>query len=77
MDDVINFEIYLPSSSKAMADRSEIGEDGSKKSWISRERKKPFYMSEKTFLHEIKNIFHNYLKGYHLVKNRGVSFNFI
>ena len=74
MDDVINFEIYLPSSSKAMADRSKIGEDGSKKSWISRERKNK---SEKTFLHEIKNIFHNYLKGYHLVKNRGVSFNFI
>ena len=74
MDDVINFEIYLPSSSKAMADRSKIGEDGVKKVEYL-EREKTFLherknKSEKTFLHEIKNIFHNYLKGYHLVKNR-------
>ena len=42
MDDVINFEIYLPSSSKAMADRSKIGEDGNKKSWVFREQKNLF-----------------------------------
>ena len=54
MDDVINFEIYLPSSSKAMADRSKIGEDGSKKSWISRERKNLFTWAKKQ---ERKNLF--------------------
>ena len=36
------------------------GEDEYTKIWISREQKQPFY--------EIKNIFHSFFKGYHLVK---------
>ena len=31
IDDVINFKVYLQSSSKAMADRKKKGEDGNTK----------------------------------------------
>ena len=41
IDDVINFKIYLLSSSKAMTD-SKKEENENTKIWISRDRKEPF-----------------------------------
>ena len=48
VDDVTKFDIYLPSTSKAMANREKEG--GNTKIWISWERKELFT--------EIKSIFH-------------------
>ena len=49
VNDVINFKIYLRSTSKAMADR---GGDKIQKS--------EYLENEKSFLDEIKNIFHSF-----------------
>ena len=49
------FKIYLPSSSKAMANIEKRGEDRNTKFWISQEWK--------SFLDETKNFFHNYLRA--------------
>ena len=55
------FKIYLPSSSKAMANIEKRGEDRNTKFWISQEWK--------SFLDETKKIFHNYLRAIILWKN--------
>ena len=47
--DVINFNIFLESTSKAMADREKRGEDEYTKTWISRERKELFRWNKKHF----------------------------
>ena len=52
---VINFKIYLPSSSKPMADREKRGEDENTKIWC--------LDNEQSFLDEIKNIFCNYSRA--------------
>ena len=55
--DVINFKIYLQSSSKATADREKKrGED---KTEI---QNCEYLKNEKSFLDEIRIIFHNYLR---------------
>ena len=41
-----------------------------KKEGKAKIRKYEYLENEKSFLEEIKNIFHNFLKGYHLVKNK-------
>ena len=51
--DVIKFTIYLESSSKPMADREKL-----------RRSRKSKNENVKGFLHEIKSIFHNYLKAH-------------
>ena len=62
VDDVINFKIYLESSSKAMTDKEKKGEDENTKTWISRERKELFRWNKKHFPW--------FLKGYHFVKKK-------
>ena len=47
VDDVINFKIYLESSSKAMTDKEKKGEDENTKTWIPRERKELFRWNKK------------------------------
>ena len=47
-DDVINFKIYLGSSSRAMAD------------WEKKRGRWKHKKNEKSFLDEIKNIFHSF-----------------
>ena len=54
MDDVINFKIYLPSSSKAMVSRQ--------KKEKTNMQKLEYLENEKNFLDEIKSIFDNYLR---------------
>ena len=49
IDDVINFKIYLQSSSKAMADREKNRGGPNTKNWISRERKRAFRWNKKHF----------------------------
>ena len=51
VDDVINFNIYLGSSSKAMVDRK-------KKEGKIEIQKIKYLQNENSFLDEIKNIFH-------------------
>ena len=69
MDDVINFKIYLRSSSKAMADREKKREEGNTKIWISRDQKELFWWNTKPF---------SYLfKGYHLVKNEAYFLQYV
>ena len=51
--DVINFKIYLKSSSQAMADRE-------KKRGRVEIQKFEYLENEKSFLDEIKNIFHSF-----------------
>ena len=52
VDDVINFKIYLGSNSKATADGEKEGK---------MEMQKFQYLdNKKSFLDEIKNIFHNF-----------------
>ena len=58
VDDFTNFEIYLPSTSKAAADR------GKKRGRCE------YLENKKSFLAEVKSIFHSFLKDYHLVRNR-------
>ena len=51
-DDVINFKVYLWSSSKTMVDRGKKGEDRNTKIWeiqISREQKELFRWNKKNF----------------------------
>ena len=63
VDDVINFKIYLGSSSTAMADKEKKREeDIIQKFELSQERKELFRWKKK---HLSK-----FLKGYHLVKNK-------
>ena len=50
VDDLINFEIFLGSTSKAMADRG-------KKVGKTKMQKFEYLESEKSFFDEIKNIF--------------------
>ena len=59
-----NFNIYLGSSSKAMAAGRKSGEDGNTKNWISCERKELFRWNKKYLS--------KFLKGYHLVKNKSL-----
>ena len=49
MDDIINFKIYLQSSSKAMADTEKRGENRNTKIWISEEREKLLKQNKKQF----------------------------
>ena len=49
IDDIINFKIYLHSSSKAMAEKKKRGEEGNKKIWISRDEKELFRSNKKHF----------------------------
>ena len=67
VDDVINFKIYLESSSKAMTDKEKKGEDENTKTWISRERKELFRWNKKYVS--------QFLKGYHLVENKNLLRN--
>ena len=59
IDDVINFKIYLRSYYKAMIERGGKGRRDIQK----------FEYLEKSFLDEIKNIFHNYLRAITSCKN--------
>ena len=52
IDDVINFKIYLPSISEAMADRGKR-----RRRW--KYKKSEFLENKKSFLDEIKNVFHS------------------
>ena len=52
-DDVINFKIFLGSSSKAMGDRK-------KKEGKTKIQKFEYLENEKSFLDEIKNSFHSF-----------------
>ena len=65
VDEIINFKIFLGSSSKAMADRE-------KKRGRCKIQKFKYLKNEKSFLDEIKNIF-QFLKGYHLVNNKKID----
>ena len=65
VDDVTKFGIYLPSTSKAMANREKEG--GNTKIWISWERKELFIWNKKHFSY--------FLKGYHLVRNKNLIKN--
>ena len=65
--DIINFKIFLGSTSKAMADRGKKREDENTKIWIPRERKELFRWNKKHLS--------QYLKGYHLVKNKNLIKN--
>ena len=60
--DVINFKIYLRSTSKAMADRGKKRGRRIYKNWLPRERKEHFKWNKKYFSW--------FLKGYHLVRNK-------
>ena len=51
VDDVINFKVYLGSSSRSMADGEKEGKMEIQKS--------EYLENEKNFLDEIKNIFHS------------------
>ena len=53
VDDVINFKIFLESTSKVMADRE-------KKEGKMNVQKLEYLENGKSFLGEIKNIFHNF-----------------
>ena len=53
VDDVINFKIYIGSSSRAMADREE-------KEGKMEIQKAEYLENEKSFSDEIKNIFHSF-----------------
>ena len=60
MDDTINFKFYFQSSSEAIADMKKKRERWKYKNWnISR-----------SFLDEIKSIFHNYLRTIFLLKKK-------
>ena len=50
--DIIKFKIYLGSTSKAMADREKEGK--------TEIQKLEYLENEKSFLDEIKNIFHSF-----------------
>ena len=52
VDDVTNFEIYLPSTSKAMADGEKEGK--------VEIQKFEYVKNEKSFLDEIKSILHSF-----------------
>ena len=66
-NDTINFKIFPGSTSKAIA-------DGEKK-WKAKTQKIEYLENKKSFLDEIKNIFHRFLKGYRLVKNKNLRKN--
>ena len=51
VDDLIDFEIFLVSTSKAMADREKREDENTKIEYLK---------NEKSFLDEIKNIFHSF-----------------
>ena len=55
IDEVINFKIYLQSASEAMADREKEGK--------TEIQKLEYLEKEKSFLDEIKSIYHNYLRA--------------
>ena len=63
VDDVMNFKIFLESTSKGMADRE-------KKEGKTKIQKLEYIKDEKNFLDEIKNIFLQFLKCYHFMKNK-------
>ena len=67
VDDVINSKIYLGSSSKAMADRE-------KKRGRWKYKNFNILRTKKSFLNAIKT-FSQFLKGYHLVKNKNLLKN--
>ena len=52
MDGIINFKIFLGSTSKAMAGREKEGK--------TKIQKFKYLKNEKSFLDEIKNIFHSF-----------------
>ena len=52
VDDIVNFKIYIQSTSKAMADWGEKGRTEIQKS--------EYLENEKNFLDEIKNIFQSF-----------------
>ena len=62
IDDVMNFKIYLQSSSKAMADRQNKSE----------EQKYKNLQNEKSFLDEIKSIFHSFSRAIIWWKNKNL-----
>ena len=55
IDEVIDFKIYLRSASEAMADREKEGK--------TEIQKLEYLEKEKSFLDEIKSIYHNYLRA--------------
>ena len=55
IDGVKNFRTYILSSPKAMADRGKEGK--------AEIQKFEFLENKKSFLHEMKNIFQNYLQA--------------
>ena len=58
----MNSKIYLGSTSKAMAEREKEAK--------TKIQTFEYLKNEKGFLNEIKNIFLEFLKGYHLVKKK-------
>ena len=69
IDDIINFTIYLPSSSEAMADRGKKGK--------MEIQKFEYLVNEQSFLDETKSIFHNYLGlsfGEEMIKIADIGF---
>ena len=55
VDDVINFKIFLGSTSKGMADRGKKGK--------TKLQKCEYLENEKSFLDELKNIFHSFWRA--------------
>ena len=66
-----NFKIYLRSSSKAKVDK-EIQKDRN-----SEILKFEYLENEKSFLDEIKSMFHSFLKDYHLVEKQKTNTSLI
>ena len=67
-DEIINFKIFLGSTSKAMADKEKRGEDENTKIQYK------YLKNENNFLDEIKNIFMVF-EGLYLVKNKNLIEN--
>ena len=67
MDDVINFKIYLRSSSKAMADREKKREEGIQKF--------EYLEIKESFFDEIQSLFHIYLRAIIWWKMKHIFYN--
>ena len=66
-----NFKIYLRSSSKAMTDKE------TQKCRNMEILTFEYLENEKSFLNEIKRVFHSFLKGYHLAEKKKANTSLI
>ena len=64
MHDIINYSISI-----CPLESGKCGKEGKKLQKIE------YLENEKSFVDEIKNIFHSFLKDYHLVKNKHLTKN--